>query len=275
VADKSPAFQFYPKDFLADEKQAVMSCETAGAYMRLMCYAWIEGSIPDDEAACARLAGAERDLFDWVAIRRCFQSGEAGRLVHGRLEREREKQREYSEGRSEAGRRGAAAKWQSHSGANGKNMAKPSSGNGTAIVLPMAKDGSSSSSASSSSSSERTYNADGRLEWFWNHWRSEMLASSGVTLPLNPRSGDLPKLSDAVDQMAAFEDSRILDALRRFMALDTTQAQALNVKAKTVGYFVMALPRLLERQASVGTTARTAGNVESLRNFVAAGGQHD
>jgi hypothetical protein len=34
---KSPAFQFYPKDFLTDENVRVMSLQERGAYITLLC----------------------------------------------------------------------------------------------------------------------------------------------------------------------------------------------------------------------------------------------
>lgn len=110
--EKSPAFQFYPKDFLSDEKQAAMSAQECGVYIRLMCRCWLEGSIPDDLPQVARLGGvttAQLRKF-WPAIRRCFSAHETdpGRLVHGRLERERAKQRMFSRRQSDKGKASAA-----------------------------------------------------------------------------------------------------------------------------------------------------------------------
>jgi uncharacterized protein YdaU (DUF1376 family) len=114
ATDKAPAFQFYPKDFLSDEDQAVMSCEQAGAYIRLICHAWNEGSIPDDAMKCARLAGSEPKRFQahvWPSVRVCFMATEDGRLVHGRLEKEREKQQIFSDRQRVKGVAGAAARY--------------------------------------------------------------------------------------------------------------------------------------------------------------------
>lgn len=112
--EKPPAFQFYPKDFLSDEDQAVMSCEQAGAYIRLICHAWNEGSIPDDAVKCARLAGSEPKRFTsqiWPSVRPCFRLKEGDRLVHLRLEREFEKQREFSARQRDKGIAGAKARY--------------------------------------------------------------------------------------------------------------------------------------------------------------------
>ncbi len=118
---KAPAFQFYPKDFLSDEDQAVMSCEQAGAYIRLICHAWNEGSIPDDAVKCARLAGSDPKRFSahvWPSVRLCFRpvpifvdDPEFGsRLIHPRLEKEREKQLEFSGRQRVKGLAGAIAR---------------------------------------------------------------------------------------------------------------------------------------------------------------------
>jgi uncharacterized protein YdaU (DUF1376 family) len=88
-----------------------------GAYMRLLCYAWTRGSIPDDEAACSRIAGGLDDR-DWNEIRSRLTETEDGRLTHQRLELERMAVAEIREKRAEAGRKGGKAKangWQTSS----------------------------------------------------------------------------------------------------------------------------------------------------------------
>jgi uncharacterized protein YdaU (DUF1376 family) len=84
-----------------------------GAYMRLLCYAWTRGGIPDDEAACARITGG-MEPGDWSAIRSRLLVLDDGRLTHQRLELERVAVSEIREKRAEAGRMGGRPK------ANGK-----------------------------------------------------------------------------------------------------------------------------------------------------------
>lgn len=119
---KSPAFQFYAADFLADSNQAVMSAAEAGIYIRLLCRCWLEGHIPDDVKKLASLAGVAIDEMRecWSAVRVCFQPDPAfkGFLIHPRLDAERVKQVEFREKRKEAGRKGAASK-------HGKHVAEP------------------------------------------------------------------------------------------------------------------------------------------------------
>jgi len=81
-----------------------------GAYMRLLCYAWTRGGIPDNEAACTRITGG-LEPGDWEAIRGRLVQLDDGRLTHQRLELERVAVAEIREQRSEAGRIGNAVRW--------------------------------------------------------------------------------------------------------------------------------------------------------------------
>lgn len=105
----SPAFQFYPKDFLSDEKQVRMSLAAVGIYMRLICHCWNEGSLPADLVSLARLSGAtKRQITElWPSIGICFRETAEGRLIHPRLEREREKQATYRQRQSDKGKASA------------------------------------------------------------------------------------------------------------------------------------------------------------------------
>ena len=46
--NKSPAFQFYARDFLADINVQLMNMEQRGMYITLLSYAWLEVGIPND-----------------------------------------------------------------------------------------------------------------------------------------------------------------------------------------------------------------------------------
>jgi uncharacterized protein YdaU (DUF1376 family) len=143
--EKAPAFQFYPRDFLGDSNVAVMTAEQVGAYWLLLCYCWIDHTLPMDRKKLASLARIHHLHWDrvWSAIGHCFQQTDEG-YIHPRLEREREKQQRHSSHMSAAGARGAAKRW-------------PKPGHGQAIAKPQ-PDGSQAiapdSSSSSSSSSE-------------------------------------------------------------------------------------------------------------------------
>jgi uncharacterized protein YdaU (DUF1376 family) len=92
---KSPAFQVYAADFLADKNTAVMSAEEVGAYWLLILYCWREGTLPSDieELAALSRVPVERFSSSWERrIARCFAVREDGLIVHPRLELEREHQ---------------------------------------------------------------------------------------------------------------------------------------------------------------------------------------
>jgi len=105
--NKSPAFQFYPQDYLSSARVAEMTLEEEGAYIRLLCYCWSSGSIPADPERCARLAGKGCSVAVATSVQRAFNEHptDTARLVHNRLEIERENQRIRREQASNAGKR--------------------------------------------------------------------------------------------------------------------------------------------------------------------------
>jgi uncharacterized protein YdaU (DUF1376 family) len=114
-AGKSPAFQFYPKDFLSDENVRMMSMAERGVYITLLSLCWIEGSLPSDVERLALLVGVPVTAFRklWPALAPCFRANEQrpDRLVHQRLEKEREKQAEFKRRQSDKGKAGMASRW--------------------------------------------------------------------------------------------------------------------------------------------------------------------
>jgi len=110
MQEKSPAFQFYPQDYLADPNVAEMTLEEQGAYIRLICYAWIAGSIPADPERCARLVGNGCSISVATNVQRAFneRSTDPQRLLHKRVEKERQKQAIRREQTSSAGKKSAA-----------------------------------------------------------------------------------------------------------------------------------------------------------------------
>lgn len=144
--NKSPAFQFYPKDFMAGT--ATMSLQEVGAYMRLLCYAWDTGSIPNEPDERARICvcskAQERELWKKVGKKFSLQDDA---LINERMEEERKKQSEYRRRQSDKGKASAAARQQ------------PDGNHGsTTVDVRLQPEGNSSSSSSSSSSIEPVKN---------------------------------------------------------------------------------------------------------------------
>jgi uncharacterized protein YdaU (DUF1376 family) len=111
---KSPAFQFYPDDYLGDDAVELMTLEQQGAYMRLLCHAWKQdepGVIPDDDRW---LAGVTRLCKKWARSRQAIAAAfdtmtRPGFWVQKRMVKEAEKQAEWH-AKSAAGGRASAAK---------------------------------------------------------------------------------------------------------------------------------------------------------------------
>lgn len=107
---KSPSFQFYPGDWLASQRVQLMTLEEEGAYIRLLCYCWVHGSIPSDPAAISRLIGKGGSTTLVSTIVTMFQA-DGDKLVHERLESERSKQAEWREKSSLGGKKSAKVRW--------------------------------------------------------------------------------------------------------------------------------------------------------------------
>lgn len=116
----TPAFQFYPADFLIGI--ADMTHEEAGIYIRLLCLQWAKGRL--DTSKTKLLVGTEIP----PAVMEKFLVAD-GRMWNVRLEDEREKQAKYREEQSKKGKAGADARWNGngHAPANGQTMAENNS----------------------------------------------------------------------------------------------------------------------------------------------------
>ncbi len=154
---KSPAFQFYPAEFLADENVLLMSNQEIGCYVKLMCVCWRQGSIPSDINKIAKLCSENGSAMAqlWTAIKPCFNLDEKNplRLIHPRLEKEKAKQKEFKIERSSSGKRGADSRW--NKGPLKNNGSAIGSANGSATDQPLAKNGSLSSSSSTKEKKEK------------------------------------------------------------------------------------------------------------------------
>lgn len=107
---KPPAFQFYAADFALDTQ--AMSPDAVGVYVRLLCYAWVNGSIPLDRSEQARIGGVTPRKLEgiWEALDRCWESNGNGGLVNPRQEKERRKQEEWRRKSAKGGRASAKAR---------------------------------------------------------------------------------------------------------------------------------------------------------------------
>jgi uncharacterized protein YdaU (DUF1376 family) len=102
---KSPAFRFYAADFITGTDD--LSSGEVGVYIRLLCYSWLKGGLPDDDLKLARLSRWEQAGGFPGSVREKFFTGPDGLLYNERLEEERRKQMEHSETQ----KRNIASRW--------------------------------------------------------------------------------------------------------------------------------------------------------------------
>ena len=95
---RSPAFQFYPKDFLLSRRVRRMSLAERGAYITLLSMHWLDGGLPTDlnQIASDLAMPAARFRYMWEngPLHECFVE-KNGRLMNPRLEEEKRKQTDY------------------------------------------------------------------------------------------------------------------------------------------------------------------------------------
>lgn len=107
----------YIGDYLRDTSR--LTTEQHGAYLLLIMDCWVNGPLPDDDEALAAIVKAAAPT--WRKMRPVmagFFDIADGRWTHGRVERERAKAASNVEKRSEAGKKGAAGRWQTDGNRN-------------------------------------------------------------------------------------------------------------------------------------------------------------
>lgn len=114
---KSPAFQFYPSDWLGSQRVQMLTLEEEGGYIRLIAYCWQHGSIPSDPEKVAKLIGKGASTTLATTLLSMFQpSSDESRMVHDRLEEERAKQEVWRQKSSEGGKKSAEMRHRSKGG---------------------------------------------------------------------------------------------------------------------------------------------------------------
>jgi uncharacterized protein YdaU (DUF1376 family) len=153
---RPPYFPFYVNDFCSDGLVEAMTTEEVGAYILLLCKAWLEnqpGTLPCDDRVLARWSRLtdERWMACKPSVLSPFKLECDNRYHQKRMKIEHKSMMNRKKERSESGKLGAKKKWHSHRLSHE-----------VAMQEPMAKDGLSSSSSSSSSlNTERGGNGKG------------------------------------------------------------------------------------------------------------------
>ncbi|MCK5607572.1 DUF1376 domain-containing protein [Candidatus Pacearchaeota archaeon] len=153
--NKSPAFQFYPKDYLSDINVQLMTLEERGAYLQLMCHEWEEKGLPTDDDDLSILSGLGDKWFEKSGdkIKKCFTI-KKDKLIHPRLEKERKKQKTRRDVMAAASKKGVAARQRKRKEVKGREILDVPQGTPQDIPQDIPQgDGKVTSSTSSPSSS--------------------------------------------------------------------------------------------------------------------------
>lgn len=125
--EKSPAFQWYPKDYMTSLRVAQMSLEEEGAYIRCINFCWLHGSLPNDENQIVKIIGKGGSLMVARVVQAMFEQmpNDPTKLVHERLESEREKQESWRNKSRDGGIRSAESRANKRSGKGGSTVVQP------------------------------------------------------------------------------------------------------------------------------------------------------
>lgn len=114
MTERRPAYQRYARDELAGA--IGLSLEELGALTRLQDLSWLDGSIPADPAALAKVCSVPRArmLRIWEAIGHRFQRHPTlvHRLIYPPLEAYRRELADYQDRRSAAGKEANRVRWE-------------------------------------------------------------------------------------------------------------------------------------------------------------------
>jgi uncharacterized protein YdaU (DUF1376 family) len=136
-----PAFQFYPKDWLAHPLLAALNHEEFGFLIRLICFLWLQENLFFDEKILARLMHVTPKKFKILfAPMKNFFEIQDGFIRCPQLEAERQKQ----------------ANWRLKSAIGGQKSAEARRKGGSILVDTVVQPNGNPSSSSSSSSSSPT-----------------------------------------------------------------------------------------------------------------------
>ena len=195
--NKSPAFQFYVKDFLTDDKVVVMNMEARGVYITLLCFCWNNNGLTNDQEGLKEMCGNPVNWEKiWGKVGKCFYvKGE--KLFNKRLDKEAMKQKKWKEKSSKGGKESAKVRW----GDRGNNKG------GYKKVKTKTKPLGNSSSPSSSSTSLLNNKED--IYSIIKHWNSQKIKSL-EDRESNIRRKTLPKIQKQLKDYSVEEISEAI-----------------------------------------------------------------
>ena len=145
---KSPAFQFYPRDFFSSAKVDAMSMTERGVYITLLGRCWLDQGLPVDMALLAKFARMKPAQFErmWTGgtLRQCFYE-RGGKFQNERLDHERKVQADFRRRQAANGIKGGRP----------RNPEKPTGSFGLTQPKPNESSASASAFSSASASAEK------------------------------------------------------------------------------------------------------------------------
>jgi len=136
--DNRPSLQFYPDDWMKEPALRLCSLESHGLWINMLCIMWFgqpRGTLTVngkslDNAGLAKILGEKVETIDRLIAElesnNIFSRLPDGTIYCRRLFREWQEKEHKSKVRSEAGRKGAEKRWQSHSKTTAKMAASTS-----------------------------------------------------------------------------------------------------------------------------------------------------
>lgn len=255
----SPAFQFYPKDFISSTKVQRMSLTEIGAYTLLLSHCWLDNGLPTDVAQLARIVKVPEKQFArmWAgALSECFYEAK-GRIHNDRLDRERKKQADFRRRQSDA----AVMRWDKVRESRGNATASRRQSRKHALQSPI----SDLQSPDKDLSKEQKDPGAHPIREFLALYESLFSERFGSKPVIN--GGRDSKI--AKDAIGRFGDEKASALLRAFFASDDPFIQksgyGLNIFAGQLNKL------LVGDRATASGSARTAGNLAALQEFASRG----
>jgi len=159
---KSPAFQFYPDEWLTDRIVAMMTPEQEGAYIRLVCYCWLDNdlSLPDNDEQLSVLARISKCGLELVKSKFKPHPIKEGFLTHSRLQKEYKKQLAWREKSAKGGKKSAAQRTENKQKLKG----------GSICLQPKSNTPSPSPSPTTYKKESKKESSLSNFEEFWKSW---------------------------------------------------------------------------------------------------------
>jgi uncharacterized protein YdaU (DUF1376 family) len=220
--EKSPAFQFYIKEWRSSRAVQRMSFAERGMYLEMLMEQWERFSLPDDAAEVAALIATSKAqvaeiMAAWPTLRRNFVADETmvGRIINEKLERVRQERKRYLKAVKKGGKARATSAIRSEKGTFQPSSGQPAITQLSSSGPPADHPGlSSTASASSSASATASASASARvLDSYRAHWkRTYHHDCSLLERPL-----DIMQLEQ---QIGAHSVDRVLSALQAYFTTE-------------------------------------------------------